>query len=216
LVYNEMILTDHSELIDSGISPGEQVTLSLVKLPAVTRYVTEMIGGWSGVHNGWKDRIKECNCRLIEFPTEEEVSKWSRAQLEAFHFTHITWKARGALDGIQFHRSDGIKSPFYGSAPINKTRRKFGDVRPECRTDSLGDGNIRAIDVYWNQHDVTGLTFFGPEEVEIAKEVGCLGTHGPQRVQLKPTEKLVGFKFFSDHCTPQISFKIADLGIPQL
>ena len=38
---------------------------------------------------------------------------------------------------------------------------------------------------------------------------------GQQRVELGPNEKLVGFKFYSDHCTPMISFILADMGTYQ-
>jgi len=38
---------------------------------------------------------------------------------------------------------------------------------------------------------------------------------GQQRVDLGVTEKLVGFRFYTDHSTPRISFIIADMGTPQ-
>ena len=41
------------------------------------------------------------------------------------------------------------------------------------------------------------------------------GGNGQERVTLSPTEKLVGFKLYTDHSTPQISFVIADLGVAQ-
>ena len=46
----------------------------------------------------------------------------------------------------------------------------FGDVRGEMRRQSLGDGNVRAIDVFWYEHDVTGLAFIGEGGRVLAKD----------------------------------------------
>ena len=173
---------------------------------------TSMLGGRTGAA---APRAGSAAPRLVEWPPQEELQSMSRAELEAFHFTHVGMKARGGLDGLQFWDSRGRVSPFYGACPsLNQTAPHFGDVRGEMRRQSLGDGNVRAIDVFWYEHDVTGLAFIGEGGRVLAKEGpgSCRDFFGQQRVELAASEKLVGFKFFTDHCTPRISFLVADLG----
>ena len=85
----------------------------------------------------------------------------TRGQLLSLRFTEVKWKARGALDGLQFTRADGVTSPFYGAAPsLNGSAGQFGDVRGELRVAPL-HAEIRGVKVFWYQHDVTGLAFLG-------------------------------------------------------
>ncbi len=64
---------------------------------------------------------------------------------------------------------------------------------------------------------MTGLAFIGEGGRVLAQEGpgSCRDGFGQRRVQLGPNERLVGFKFYSDHCTPKISFIIADMGTYQ-
>jgi len=176
-----------------------------------------MLGGRTGHHHS---RAGSAQPRLVEFPSDEELQRMSQAQLERTQFTHVDWKACGALDALQFTYSDGVRiytSPFYGAAPsLNGSHSQFGDLRGKT-TRAMLHGNIRAIDVFWYKHDVTGLAFIGEGGRVIAQEGpgSCRDGFGQRRIQLGQTEKLVGFKFWTDHSTPQISFKIADMGVPQ-
>ena len=126
----------------------------------------------------------------------------------------------GALDGLQFWRSDtGTSSSFYGACPsLNGSAARFGDVRSQVRPMALGPG-VRSIIVYYYKHDVTGLAFLGEGgELNVLAQQGpggCRNGFGQQRVDLGVTEKLVGFRFYTDHSTPRISFIIADMGTPQ-
>ena len=39
----------------------------------------------------------------------------------------------------------------------------------------------------------------------------CRDDFGQRRIELGSEEKLVGFKFYTDHCTPRIGFIIAEM-----
>ena len=157
--------------------------------------------------------------RCVEFPTDTELSEMSWGEVEALHFPRIDWLARGGLDALRFYRSDGVVSDFYGASPANERRElrwgEAGDLRFAMDTAKLGDADVRAIDVWWYRHDVAGLAFVDRRGKTLAKQRGFynLGGRGGghQRVTLGPHEKLVGFKLWTDHCTPRIAFKIADL-----
>ena len=178
---------------------------------------TDMIGGRTGVGN---KRAGSAVPRLVEYPTMNELRAMPREQLEAFHFSRIAMVVRGALDGLQFWRSDtGTSSSFYGACPsLNGSAARFGDVRSQVRPMALGPG-VRSIIVYYYKHDVTGLAFLGEGgELNVLAQQGpggCRNGFGQQRVDLGVTEKLVGFRFYTDHSTPKISFIIADMGSPQ-
>ena len=100
---------------------------------------TDMIGDRTGVGN-----MRTCSAvtKLVEYLTMNELRAMPREQLEAFHFSRIAMVVRGALDGLQFWRSDtGASSPFYGACPsLNGSAACFGDVRSQMRPMALGPG----------------------------------------------------------------------------
>jgi len=178
-------------------------------------YVTDMVGGSTGVSH---PRAGSARPRLIEWPTMAELNAMQREQLESLHFTAIGWKARGGLDALKFWRNDGAESPFFGACPrLNGSAHGFGDLSNSFKTAHLGNAAIRGVTVFWYMHDVTGLALLGEGGRVIAQEGpgSCRQGFGQRTFTFGPTEKLVGFKFYTDHCTPQLACIVADMYTPQ-
>ena len=198
-----------------SIAPAVQVMEHIPnELPRPRIYVTELVGGHTGVHHR---RAGSAVPRLIEYPPIAELQAMDPERLQALEFTQIGWKARGGLDALKFWRNDGAESPFYGACPgLNGSAGQFGDLSHSFRTSQI-HGNIRGVTVFWYQHDVTGLALLGEGGHVIAQEGpgSCRDGFGQRTFTFGPTEKLVGFKFYTDHCTPQLGCIIADMGTPQ-
>ena len=222
LIFGGMPLEDAKTLRDLGIQKGSKLQLvykldstNESDLPAPRIFVTEMVGGHTGTQNS---RAGSAKPRLIEWPSMAKLNGMSREQLESLRFTRIGWKARGGLDALKFWQNDGTESPFYGACPhLNGSAGHFGDLSNSYEVAQLGDSNIRGVTVFWYQHDVTGLALLGEGGRVIAQEGPghCRDGFGQRTFTFGATEKLVGFKFYTDHCTPQLACIVADMGTPQ-
>ena len=195
------------------VVPPERIAMGTDGRPIPRIFVTEMVGGHTGV-----DRPREGSAkpRLIEYPPIAELQAMSTERLQALRFTSIGWKARGGLDALKFWRNDGEESDFYGACPkLNKTTRQFGDLSKSFNKSSI-EGDIRGVKVFYDKHNVTGLALLGADRVLAQEGPGdCRDGYGEHVFTFGANEKLVGFQFYTDHCTPKLGCIVADMGTKQ-